>query len=311
MSETDEGGGTAIAMLQRRMRDLSSEVRRLQDSIAALEDARENDLAVQKRLRRLIQDGHQRERHLRRRLDDLTAAGADGAAPPRVGAVTGENGPGHGAAGVDPGLVLRAMAAPEPPDYWAPPEAVLEPLAVHPGWAAYEDADEEGVVLGFSLLGLDDDGRRRVLDLVLAQQAAGEPLRPVFITDNDDFAALREAHFVFEYLPPWPGPDIVPDRAAWDDYLVERLVTIRRKWGIRRYLTFAAGADRDASCEIDDAMAVARVEAEAAAAARAMEDIEGTVGADAADDTQADDAQVDAGGEEPAPGGDDASPERG
>ena len=93
--------------------------------------------------------------------------------------------------------------------------------------------------MGISLLGLDVTGRESVIELVVQQQLQHRELFPVFITGDDDFRALRYEHFVFEYLPPWPGKDFEPSRTRWEEFLVGRLTLIKRKWGIRRFVSFA------------------------------------------------------------------------
>ena len=199
-------------------------------------------------LRRLVQDGHLREKHLRSRYHDLLAnSNAEPSGEPvgsRQTAVRanaklagdGERPPEL----VDPSLVDRLAEEETSTDGWPTPESTLPTLAAHPGWGNYASMGEDGVVIGISLLGLDHNARKEVIDLVSAQQLRNPQLLPIFITDDDDFRALRAEHFVFEYLPPWPGEDVVPSRERWEAFLVGRLALIKKKWGVRRFVSFCS-----------------------------------------------------------------------
>lgn len=239
-------------LMKQQLGELRKEAARLKAELARTRKSGEQTGRETSELRRLVQDGHLREKHLRSRYHDLlkTSSGEPAAAPLAARqAATAEGGRAGGASErpverVDPSLVDRAAQDETPNDGWPTPESTLPTLAAHPGWGNYASMGEAGVVIGISLLGLDHNARTDVIDLVAAQQLRNPQLLPIFITDDDDFRALRAEHFVFEYLPPWPGPDVVPTRERWEAFLADRLVLIRKKWGVRRFVSFCpAGYD--------------------------------------------------------------------
>lgn len=254
-------------LMRQQLGELRKESARLKAELAR---ARKTEDKVQREtseLRRLVQDGHLREKHLRARYHELldrsaaeppatVPGGPDDRADDRAdgrldGRLDGRaenraDGPVEDGAGqvagerVDPLLVDR-LAQDEPPaDGWPTPESVLPTLAAHPGWGNYASKGEAGVVIGISLLGLDRHGRKEVIELVAAQQLRNPQLFPLFVTDDDDFQALRAEHFVFEYLPPWPGEEVVESRERWEEFLLERLALIKKKWGVRRFVSFCS-----------------------------------------------------------------------
>ena len=234
-------------LLKQRLAELRKESARLKDELARTKKAHVRTGQETAELRRLVQDGHLREKHLRSRYQDLLAKSQADLAPEpagpqrAVGPADPESEPGGAAARerVDPSLVDRAASETETPAGWPTPESVLPTLTAHPGWGNYASMGEDGVVIGISLLGLGRAARQDVIDLVSSQQLRNPQLFPIFITDDDDFRALRAEHFGFEYLPPWPGQDLVPSRERWEDFLAERLALIKKKWGVRRFVSFA------------------------------------------------------------------------
>ena len=69
---------------------------------------------------------------------------------------------------------------------------------------------------------------------VLAEQQAGEPFLPVFLTNHPDFTPLREQRLAFEYFPfevddAAPAPD-----PRWAAYFVTTLELTMRRWGVRQ-----------------------------------------------------------------------------
>ena len=71
----------------------------------------------------------------------------------------------------------------------------------------------------------------------LAEQRAGEPFLPVFLTRHPDFSTLREQRLAFEYFPfeldeaaPAPEP-------RWAAYLTCTLELTLRRWGVRQIVT--------------------------------------------------------------------------
>jgi len=244
-------------LMKRQLGELRKEAARLKVELAQARKAGQQTERETTELRRLVQDGHLREKHLRARYHELLNQSGAEAPAPQAGApqsaaasapVQDESLSGSVSGGtvggprerVDPALVDRLADDEMPSDAWPTPESTLPSLAAHPGWGNYASKGEAGVVIGVSLLGLDHNARKDVIDLVAAQQLRNPQLFPLFITDDDDFRALRAEHFVFEYLPPWPGEDVVPARERWQAFLAERLALIKKKWGVRRFVSFGA-----------------------------------------------------------------------
>jgi hypothetical protein len=235
-------------LMKQQLGELRKEAARLKAELAHAKKAGQQIERETTELRRLVQDGHLREKHLRARYHELLkqssaeAAGTQPGAPQSPSAsaaASDETRPGGGPRErVDPALVDRLAENEAPTDGWPTPESTLPSLATHPGWGNYASKGEAGVVIGISLLGLDHNARQDVIDLVAGQQLRNPQLFPLFITDDDDFRALRAEHFVFEYLPPWPGEDVVPSRERWQAFLAERLALIKKKWGVRRFVSF-------------------------------------------------------------------------
>jgi len=239
-------------LMKQQLGELRKETARLKAELARARKAEEKTGRETSELRRLIQDGHLREKHLRSRYHDLLKRGGgepSGAPRGTRRAAVPEDARAGGAGEkqperVDPSLVDRVAQDEQPTEGWPTPESTLPTLAAHPGWGNYASMGEAAVVIGISLLGLDHNARKEVIDLVSAQQLRNPQLVPIFITDDDDFRALRAEHFVFEYLPPWPGPDVVPSRDRWEALLADRLALIKKKWGVRRFVSFcSAGYD--------------------------------------------------------------------
>lgn len=228
---------------------LKKEILRLENELGNAGKAGENAWRQVSELRRLVQDSHLRTSHLQSRNRDLfetTWGGALERTPKEDQSqthATGQTENLNSDARVAPSIIEHVPDKEDSSEYWPTPDSALPALAVHPGWGNYTRKGREGVVLGLSLLGLDDTGRARVIELVVQQQLRHRDLFPVFITDDDDFRPLRNEHFVFEYLPPWPGSEVEPSRARWDEFLVDRLALIRLKWGIRRFVSFAGPDD--------------------------------------------------------------------
>ena len=235
-------------LMKQQLGELRKETARLKAELARTRKAEEKTGRETSELRRLVQDGHLREKHLRSRYHELLMRSSGELAGAPVGgrqAAVPDDGGAGGAGGrpverVDPSLVERAAQDETLDDGWPTPESTLPTLAAHPGWGNYASMGEAGVVMGISLLGLDHNARKEVIDLVAAQQLRNPQLVPLFITDDDDFRALRAEHFVFEYLPPWPGPQVVPTRERWESFLAGRLALIKKKWGVRRFVSFCS-----------------------------------------------------------------------
>jgi len=68
----------------------------------------------------------------------------------------------------------------------------------------------------------------------LAEQRAGEPFLPVFLTCHPDFSALREQRLAFEYFPfEVDGAALAPE-PRWSAYFVATLELTMRRWGVRQ-----------------------------------------------------------------------------
>ena len=235
-------------LMRQQLGELRNEAARLKDELARARKTEDKTGRETSELRRLVQDGHLREKHLRLRYHDLLKRStAEHSGEPMVSrrAAVQANAVVDGEAErpperVDPSLVDRVTEDETATDGWPTPESILPTLAAHPGWGNYASMGEDGVVIGISLLGLDHNARKEVIDLVSAQQLRNPQLFPLFITDDDDFRALRAEHFVFEYLPPWPGEEVVPSRERWEAFLAGRLALIKRKWGVRRFVSFSS-----------------------------------------------------------------------
>ena len=102
---------------------------------------------------------------------------------------------------------------------------------------------KNGVVIGVSLLGLEASRQEQIIAMIARQQLRVRQLLPLFLTDDDDFRSLRREHFVFEYLPPWPGERTGISKETWKRFLLDRLLLIRRKWGVRRFVSFHGRPD--------------------------------------------------------------------
>ena len=233
MVEDGSGEVWERSLVKQEMEAASKEIAELKSTLNRANRELDKERRQSTDLRRLIQDGHRREKNLRAVY--LGMVGEDGPA-----AVLDSRTEPEGER-VDPSLVDRIPDLPDADEVWPTEPAILPSLDVHPGWGNFGSEETEPAVLGVSLLGLDGEGRAEVIETFYQQQLRNPELRPLFITDSDDFRVLRKEHFIFEYLPPWPGPDSGPSREDWEAFLLERLTHIRRKWGIRRFVTFTGG----------------------------------------------------------------------
>jgi outer membrane murein-binding lipoprotein Lpp len=234
-----------VETLRKKVEQLQSESSDLRAEVARLSKSREVDRQLTSKLRAHIQSAHHREKALKELYAKVRGSEADEGFPQLEGVRPDGLGdrPRAKRERVDPALIERLPAREEEaePD-WLDPASTLPTLPPHPGWGNYESSGEQLVVIGVSLLGLERDEQARIIDLVARQQLRNRTFAPVFLTDDDDFRALREEHFIFEYLPPWPGPDLIPTRQEWDDFLLRRLELIRGKWGVRRFVYFSSDA---------------------------------------------------------------------
>lgn len=239
-----------VSELSKQVDDLCQKVHCLEEDVRTATGAREKTYREVWALRRLVQDYHLR--YGRRSGEDVGAAGRtkDPADSPGLEVERlrpSQDVPARAPGGDDrvrPSIIDRIPSRDEREENWVTETNRPPPLDVHPGWGNFVQKGKASVVIGVSLLGVDAAGRDRVIERIGRQQQRHKQLLPVFITDNDDFESLRREHYVFEYLPPWPGPAWEP-RERWEAFLVERLVDIRDKFGIELFVSFAQGDKLD------------------------------------------------------------------
>lgn len=234
-----------VSELSQQLIELKQEVRRLKCDVGAAVDARDKAIREVVALRRAVQDNHLRYS----RLDAVAQLESDPAGSRRddVDAATAvsrptSSGPAVGSGGSErvPPSILDRISKSGGDGTGMPTSAKeLPALEVHPGWGNFVHKGEAGVVVGISLLGLDAEERDRVIERIGRQQQRHKELLPVFITDDDEFESLRREHYVFEYLPPWPGVESEPNRTRWEDFLVGRLEDIRDKYAVQLFVSFA------------------------------------------------------------------------
>lgn len=121
---------------------------------------------------------------------------------------------------------------------WPERRAEIPVLRPSPGLPAYAaPAERPGRNAVVSLFGRDAAGRRAAIEGVLREQGRGAvPFVPVFLTNDPDFGALREARLVFEYYPFVldETPAAAGPPADWVAYFVDMLQLTMRRWGVRR-----------------------------------------------------------------------------
>ena len=121
---------------------------------------------------------------------------------------------------------------------WPEPLPAVPVLRPSPGLAAYALRDMRGVPnIVFALFGRSGGELKQAVERVIAEQHAGEPFIPVFLTNHNDFTAFREQRLAFEYFP-----FVLDDAAdgaepAWTAYILDTLVLSMRRWGVRQIMT--------------------------------------------------------------------------
>jgi hypothetical protein len=88
-----------------------------------------------------------------------------------------------------------------------------------------------------TVLGLSGGALDEVLKLV-TKQAETQPIVPVFITDNFDFAPFRQRRLRFEYLPDRNRQQRFAPELDWDLYLRRRYVLLSEKWQAKSTISF-------------------------------------------------------------------------
>jgi hypothetical protein len=118
---------------------------------------------------------------------------------------------------------------------WPERRAEVPVLRLSPGHAAYALRGVPGVPnLVLALFGKPPGEAKAAIDRVLAEQQAGEPFIPVFLTDDADFGPLREQRLVFEYFPFALDEAAPPPEPGWSAYFLETLELTMRRWGVRQ-----------------------------------------------------------------------------
>jgi hypothetical protein len=118
---------------------------------------------------------------------------------------------------------------------WPERRAEVPVLRPSPGHAAYALRGVPGVPnLVLALFGKPPGEAKAAIDRVLAEQQAGEPFIPVFLTDDADFGPLREQRLVFEYFPFALDEAAPPPEPGWSAYFLETLELTMRRWGVRQ-----------------------------------------------------------------------------
>lgn len=82
--------------------------------------------------------------------------------------------------------------------------------------------------------GMDELHAAELVDLVATDQLVECGFRPLFVTDLNDPAVLRRYGHAVEILP---GPGEWSGKVAYEDYVGDRLETIRREYDARWHLT--------------------------------------------------------------------------
>ena len=122
---------------------------------------------------------------------------------------------------------------------WPEQRAEVVPvLRPSPGLAAYALRGVPDVPnMVFALFGKTAGETKAAIERVIAEQQAGEPFIPVFLTNSSDFTPLREQRLVFEYFPFVLDEAAPPPEPRWAAYFLETLELTLRRWGVRQVLT--------------------------------------------------------------------------
>ena len=122
---------------------------------------------------------------------------------------------------------------------WPEQRAEVVPvLRPSPGLAAYALRGVPDVPnMVFALFGTTAGETKAAIERVVAEQQAGEPFIPVFLTNSSDFTPLREQRLVFEYFPFVLDETAPPPEPRWAAYFLETLELTLRRWGVRQVVT--------------------------------------------------------------------------
>ena len=228
------------------LNDNTERLRRELDRYKRLNDSAYRELGE---LRRLLEAAHHREKALR--ANGLHSVPGDSddvilcAEPFKHETQDGER--------VMPGIVDKLNRINDDSSSWLDTGETPTALSPHPGWGNLSRIGKSRIVIGVSLLGLESSRQEQIIAMIARQQLTSRQLVPLFLTDDDDFRPLRREHFVFEYLPPWPGGRTGISKETWERFLLDRLLLIRRKWGVKRFVSFHGRADARVAASVEAA----------------------------------------------------------
>lgn len=118
---------------------------------------------------------------------------------------------------------------------WPERRPVIPVLRPSPGLAAYALRNVPNLPNVVFALFLRPAGEARAaIERTLAEQQAGEPFIPVFLTNDSDFSALREQRLTFEYFPFTVDESAPAPEPRWAAYLQVTLELSMRRWGVRQ-----------------------------------------------------------------------------
>ena len=118
---------------------------------------------------------------------------------------------------------------------WPQRRAAIPVLRPSPGLAAYalrNVPELPNVVFALFVRSAGEVGA--AIERVLAEQQAGEPFLPIFLTNHSDFARLREQRLAFEYFPFTLADAAPPPEPRWSAYFQATLELSLRRWGVRQ-----------------------------------------------------------------------------
>ena len=118
---------------------------------------------------------------------------------------------------------------------WPEPRPAVPVLRPTPGLAAYalrSVPDLPNLVL--ALFRRRPDEIEAAVAKAMAEQRAGEPFLPVFLTNHADFTALSEQRVAFEYFPFTLDDAAGAPDPGWTAYFVTTLELTMRRWGVRQ-----------------------------------------------------------------------------
>jgi hypothetical protein len=116
-----------------------------------------------------------------------------------------------------------------------PTVPVLRPTPGLDAYALRNVADLPNVVLALFFRRAEEI--EAAIARVLAEQQAGDPFIPIFLTNHADFTCLREQRLAFEYFPFRLDEAALAPEPAWAAYLIATLELTLRRWGVRQIVS--------------------------------------------------------------------------